>query len=107
MLIPGHGTPQLAAWFNQRARYKLKSALRADIRLPMTAAETTIRDGGHSNPGHGGAPSRVAEKEHPMVRYVAFILVGSAFTIGTVAMVQTHRLASNPAPQAVALHSIR
>jgi hypothetical protein len=42
-----------------------------------------------------------------MARYVAFIVVGCAFTFGAVAMVKTHRLVSNSPPQAVAFHSAR
>jgi hypothetical protein len=40
-----------------------------------------------------------------MARYVAFIIVGCAFTLGAVAIVATHLQVSNPAPQVVASQS--
>jgi hypothetical protein len=40
-----------------------------------------------------------------MARYMAFFVVGCAFTVGVVAMVQTHLQVSNPAPRVVAYTS--
>jgi hypothetical protein len=40
-----------------------------------------------------------------MARYLAFIVVGCAFSLGAVAMAKTHLQVSNPAPQAVAFQS--
>jgi hypothetical protein len=40
-----------------------------------------------------------------MTRYLAFFVVGCAFCAGSVAMVETHLQASNPAPQVVAYRS--
>lgn len=41
-----------------------------------------------------------------MARYVAFLVVGCAFTVGLVAMVETHLRVPSPAPQVVASQSI-
>jgi hypothetical protein len=40
-----------------------------------------------------------------MARYFAFFVVGCAFTVGVVGMVETHRQVSNTSPQVVAYHS--
>jgi hypothetical protein len=40
-----------------------------------------------------------------MARYFTFLVFGSAFTVGVVAMVETHRPLSNPAPQVAAYQS--
>jgi hypothetical protein len=40
-----------------------------------------------------------------MARYVAFVVLGCAFTFGVVTMVETHLQMSNPAPQVVASQS--
>jgi hypothetical protein len=40
-----------------------------------------------------------------MGRYFAFFVVGCAFSVGVVAMVETHLQVSNPAPQVVAYQS--
>ncbi len=40
-----------------------------------------------------------------MARYVAFVVLGCAFTAGVVAMVETHRQVPSPAPQVVAYQS--
>ena len=40
-----------------------------------------------------------------MARYFAFLVVGCAFSVGAVAMVETHLQVSNPAPQVVAYQS--
>jgi hypothetical protein len=37
-----------------------------------------------------------------MASYVAFVVVGCAFVVGVVAMVETHLQVSNPATQVVA-----
>lgn len=42
-----------------------------------------------------------------MARYLAFIVVGCAFTLGAVAMVQTHLQSPNASLQVVASHSAR
>jgi hypothetical protein len=41
-----------------------------------------------------------------MARYLAFLVLGCAFTIGTVAMVETHLQVSKPAPQSVAYQNV-
>jgi hypothetical protein len=40
-----------------------------------------------------------------MARYFAFFVVGCAFTLGVVGMVETHHHVSSPAPQVVAYQS--
>jgi len=40
-----------------------------------------------------------------MARYVAFLVVGCAFTVGVVAMVETHLQVANATPQVVAFQS--
>jgi len=40
-----------------------------------------------------------------MARYFAFFVVGCAFTMGVVAMVETHRQVPNPTAQVVAIQS--
>ncbi len=40
-----------------------------------------------------------------MAKYIAFVVLGCAFTFGAVAMVETHLQVSNPAPQVVAFQS--
>jgi len=40
-----------------------------------------------------------------MARYLAFFVVGCGFTVGVVAMVETHLQVSNPAPQVIAYQS--
>ena len=40
-----------------------------------------------------------------MARYFAFFVVGCAFTVGVVGMVETHHQVSNAAPQVVAYQS--
>ena len=40
-----------------------------------------------------------------MARYFAFFVVGCAFTVGVLGMVETHRHVSNAAPQSVAYQS--
>jgi hypothetical protein len=40
-----------------------------------------------------------------MIRYLAFFVIGCAFTVGVVGMVETHRLVSNHTPQVVAYQS--
>jgi hypothetical protein len=40
-----------------------------------------------------------------MSRYLAFFVVGCAFSVGAVAMVETHIQAWNPAPQVVAFQN--
>ena len=42
-----------------------------------------------------------------MARYLAFFVVGCAFTVGVVGMVETHRQVSNPTPQVMASQSAR
>jgi hypothetical protein len=37
-----------------------------------------------------------------MARYFAFFVIGCAFTVGAVTMVETHHHVSSPAPQVVA-----
>ena len=41
-----------------------------------------------------------------MARYIAFVVLGCAFTFGAAAMVETHLQVSNPAPQVVAFQSL-
>jgi hypothetical protein len=40
-----------------------------------------------------------------MTRYFAFFVVGCAFSVGAVVMVETHLQAPNPAPQVVAFQN--
>jgi hypothetical protein len=40
-----------------------------------------------------------------VARYIAFFVVGCAFTVGVVGMVETHHHVSSPAPQVVAFQS--
>ena len=40
-----------------------------------------------------------------MAKYIAFVVLGCAFTFGTVAVVKTHLQVSNAAPQVVAFQS--
>jgi hypothetical protein len=40
-----------------------------------------------------------------MARYLAFVVFGCAFSLGAVAMVETHLQSSNPTPQVVAYQS--
>jgi hypothetical protein len=40
-----------------------------------------------------------------MIRYLAFFVVGCAFTVGVVGLVETHRQVSNPTPEVLAYQS--
>jgi hypothetical protein len=42
-----------------------------------------------------------------MARYLAFLVFGCAFSVGLVAMVETHLQLSNPTPQVAAHQSAR